>query len=358
MRSWVSDSERILGIVVICWLRSRNGTFLDARTSWISEAPVATEEGALAQSLVHMALRFVYSLHMSPHTSTNMVLLTVTRSSKAAISHVANLRSSKTGDDGDEAGHQLPLERLCGLEIGSPIDHDALIKLSSYLRRQDPEFGDDGHDWRIDCLLKGASVYQPPPPAKVEPVCILIIDKHYNVALTSLQTSEYKALMQRLRHEEEERQYERMISPQAQHETFGHISTAPRRTFDAATSIGQGPDAKEVDDVTFADVNRQMALIINVLVSIIACSVAIWIAARRWPVPQRLALSMSGSTLVAVAEVVIYLGYIRRIKDAKATEKKVVESKEIVQSWVLGSTSTGKRIEGTDGARFRKGKHR
>lgn len=160
--------------------------------------------------------------------------------------------------------------------------------------------------------------------------------------------------MQRLRHEEEQRQYERMINPLPQHET----STSGGYAFNAATSIGQGPDTKEVDEVTFADVNRQMALIINVLVSIIACSVAIWIAARRWSVPQRLGLSMSGSCIVAIAEVAIYMGYIRRVKDAKDSEKKVIETKEIVDSWVLDSSSSSLKKDGGDGVRFRKGKHR
>ena len=164
--------------------------------------------------------------------------------------------------------------------------------------------------------------------------------------------------MQRLRHEEEQRQYERMINPPPQQETFGQRFPNAAHSFNPATSIGQGPDAKEVDEVTFADVNRQMALIINVLVSIIACSVAIWIAARRWTVPQRLGLSMSGSGLVAIAEVAIYMGYIRRIKESKDKEKKVVESKEIVESWVLNGSSGSKKPETSDAVRYRKGKHR
>lgn len=164
--------------------------------------------------------------------------------------------------------------------------------------------------------------------------------------------------MRRLRHEEEQRQYERMINPQPQQETFGQRFPSAATAFHPATSIGQGPHTNEVDEVTFADVNRQMALIINVLVSIIACSVAIWIAARRWTVPQRLGLSMSGSGLVAVAEVAIYMGYIRRIKDSRDKERKVVESKEIVESWVLdGSTGSNKK-DANDGMRYRKGKHR
>lgn len=164
--------------------------------------------------------------------------------------------------------------------------------------------------------------------------------------------------MERLRREEEQRQYERMANPQPLRETLGQRYPSATRAFNPATSIGQGPHTEEVDEVTYADVNRQMALIINVLVSIIACSVAIWMAARRWSVPQRLGLSMSGSILVAAAEVAIYMGYIRRIQEAKDKEKKVAESKEIVESWVFDRTTASKKVEGGDGLRYRKGKHR
>jgi len=123
----------------------------------------------------------------------------------------------------------------------------------------------------------------------------------------------------------------------------------------------------EVDDVSYEEVHRQMILIINVLVSIIACAVFIWVAARHWSAPKRLGLSMGGSFAVAVAEVVVYNGYVRRIKEAKLIERKKPEIKEIIESWVIdgkspqeekpAATSTSKEnID--DGIRFRKGKHR
>ena len=164
--------------------------------------------------------------------------------------------------------------------------------------------------------------------------------------------------MRQLRKEEEQRQYERMINPPPPQEMFSRRFPNVPTSFNPATSIGQGPGADEVDEVTYADVNRQMALIINVLVSIIACSVAIWMAARRWEVPQRLGLSMSGSGLVALAEVAIYMGYIKRIKDAKATEVKKVETKEIVETWVSDRATSSAKSMPDDTTRYRKGKHR
>lgn len=163
--------------------------------------------------------------------------------------------------------------------------------------------------------------------------------------------------MKRLRAEEEQRQYERMINPPAR-ETFNQRFHNAGHTFDPATSIGQAAGADEVDEVTFADVNRQVGLIINVLVSIIACSVAIWVVARRWDVPQRLGLSMTGSGLVAVAEVAIYMGYIRRIKEAKTKERKKPETREIVETWVLDGEARTEKSSASESIRYRKGKHR
>ena len=40
--------------------------------------------------------------------------------------------------------------------------------------------------------------------------------------------------------------------------------------------------------------------------------------------------------MVAVAEVVVYLGYLRKVDEAKAKGKKHVERKEIIKTWVLG----------------------
>ena len=140
--------------------------------------------------------------------------------------------------------------------------------------------------------------------------------------------------MARLRKEEEARQYERMINPPLQAETFSQ-----RFPHSSATQLFEGstePGSVEDDEMTYADINRQMALIINILISIVACSAAIWIAAKHWSTPKRLGLSMGGSGMVAVAEIVVYAGYIRRLKEAKEKSKKVKEVKEVVKTWVIG----------------------
>lgn len=139
--------------------------------------------------------------------------------------------------------------------------------------------------------------------------------------------------MARLRREEEARAYERMINPPPPMETF--VQRFPRSQDAHLFPLSQA-DIGEDDEISYADVNRQMALIANVLVSIVACSVAIWVAARFWNTPARLALSMGGSILVGVAEVVVYSAYIGRLKDARTKGKKAVEVKEIITTWVIG----------------------
>lgn len=139
--------------------------------------------------------------------------------------------------------------------------------------------------------------------------------------------------MARLRREEEARAYERMTHPPPAAQTFSQRFPGSKHTDLFPTSQA---DIGEDDEVTYADINRQMALIVNILVSIVACSVAIWLAARHWSTPSRLGLSMGGSSMVGVAEVVVYAGYLRRVKEAKEKGKKEVEIKEIVKTWIIG----------------------
>ena len=144
--------------------------------------------------------------------------------------------------------------------------------------------------------------------------------------------------MARLRREEEARAYEQMINPPIKAETFAQRFPASQnaKLFPARTQL----ETDENDDeITYSDINRQMALIINIIVSILACSVAIWMASSHWSTPKRLGLSMGGSGLIGIGEVVVYAGYLRRLKEAQEKGKKHVEVKEILKTWVIGGES-------------------
>ncbi|PMD19189.1 hypothetical protein NA56DRAFT_575805 [Hyaloscypha hepaticicola] len=198
--------------------------------------------------------------------------------------------------------------------VGNPISHGQVVDISRDLKSRGVQ------PLSLEALLRGSKVYAPPPLPRVEP------------------TSEYKALMARLRREEEERSYERMTNPPPPMETFAQRFPAASAAHAFSSSYQNiNTSDPEDDGLTFADVDRQMALILNVLLSIVACAGAIWVAARWWDTPARLALSMSGSILVGIAEVVVYSGYIRRVGEAKGKERGVKEVKEIVNTWVVGA---------------------
>ncbi|KAF7940101.1 uncharacterized protein EAE98_000228 [Botrytis deweyae] len=205
-------------------------------------------------------------------------------------------------------------------KIGNPISHGQAIDLSRNLKKHNLS------PLTLELLLRGSRVYVSPPVPKAEP------------------TSEYKALMARLRREEEARAYDRMTNPPPPMETFAQRfpSTSAAHAFTANfPDVGNTED----DDVTYADIDRQIAVIFNVIVSIIACAFGLWMAARWWSTPARLALSMSGSLLVGIAEVVVYMGYIRRVGEAKGQAKKLQEVKEVMKTWVVGGDAMDERTE-------------
>lgn len=134
--------------------------------------------------------------------------------------------------------------------------------------------------------------------------------------------------MARLRKEEEERQYERMTA-----------ASEPRFPMTSIQIGAKHTDSE--DDVTYDDVKRQVMLIINVLISIFACAVALWMLAWHWPTPSRLALSMTAGGAVGIAEVVVYAVFIGRLKDAKIKERKRPERKTIEKSWIIDALDGG-----------------
>ncbi|CZR57722.1 uncharacterized protein PAC_07611 [Phialocephala subalpina] len=258
----------------------------------------------------------------SPHTEDN-IQNTKEQGTKNETADAENKGHEELflAEKGVEAKSDQPT--LDSPKIGNPITHGQVVDLSKQMkeRRMEP--------CRLEVLLKGSRIYTPPPPKKAEP------------------TSEYKALMAHLRRQEEARSYERMTNPSPPMETFAQRfpMASAAHAFPVSYQSIHTSDPDD-DGTTYADIDRQMALVFNVLISIVACAAGIWIAARWWSTPARLALSMSGSMLVGVAEVVVYAGYIRRVGEAKKEERKVKEVKEIVNTWVVGADD--EKAEETD----------
>ncbi|KAJ4992546.1 hypothetical protein SVAN01_01929 [Stagonosporopsis vannaccii] len=287
-----------------------------------------------------------------------MVLLTMTPGIVRALS-----RAEKTLPE-EYSKLQKPTEPALAAPIpGNPVSHSQLINLSKLLKQLPAKSHDDPRQAgqpldedvaneafervempsTLNALLRNTTIYVPPPPPK------------------TVQTPEYHALMARLRAEEEARSYERMLNPPPTRETFTQRFPGSRSRMPEHFTIG----VDEVDDVSYEEVHRQIILIINVLISIVCVAVFVWVAARHWSVGKRLGLSMGSSLAVAVAEVVVYSGYVRKVQEAKKAEKKKPEIKEIVASWVLNRSKNEKEAvlstskeKADDGVRYRKGKHR
>ncbi|RDA88577.1 hypothetical protein CP532_5836 [Ophiocordyceps camponoti-leonardi (nom. inval.)] len=201
----------------------------------------------------------------------------------------------------------LMVESLKGIDssdeaaVGKPISHGQVVDLWTRLRPS----------CSLEKLLQGSRVYVEPPPPKPEP------------------SDEYKALMARLRREEAARTYQRMVDPPRFQPT-----TTTAQNF-AAVNRPSG-SAEDDGEVSYAEVQRQVMLIINFLVSILGVAGTLWAAARWWSLPARLLLTLSGAIVVAVAETAVYRAYVWRMGQARAKQKALPEKKEVVKTWVVG----------------------
>ncbi|KAL6707798.1 hypothetical protein ACN47E_003698 [Coniothyrium glycines] len=266
-----------------------------------------------------------------------MVLLTMTPGIVRAVA-----AAEQRWPDNFETLQQAPNPRLAHAQPGNPISHNQLIGLAGLLKHHA-----DGlqrtHDGSpvpttLDALLRNTTIYHPAPPPKKP------------------QSPEYLALMARLRAEQEALSYERMLHPPPTRENFSQRFPRAPEPF----SLGSAQTIEE-DDVSYEEVHRQIILIINILVSVVAVGIFVWIAARYWTVGKRLGLALGSALAIAVAEVAVYAGYVRKVQEAKRAERRKPEIKEIVKSWVLDKDENRHDTEKdkeAEGVRYRKGKHR
>ncbi|KAG8425834.1 hypothetical protein J3459_009666 [Metarhizium acridum] len=252
-----------------------------------------------------------------------MVLLTMTASIVDGLAQLEGLLSaedmhqSTTGDDALDRHQQADSEpSLNQPSVGKPISHHQVVDIWKKLGAH------HNTSYSLEGLLRGSQVYIPPPPPKPEP------------------TEEYKALMARLRHQEAQRAYERMVNPPPKIETFNDRFPTSAQAF---SQVNRPMDASDLgdDDVTLNDVHRQVMLIINFLVSILGVAGTLWVISRWWSLPARIFLTMGGSIVVAIAEVAVYSSYMWRMDQAKHKQKAAKEVKQVVNTWVVGEQGQG-----------------
>ncbi|KAI0973771.1 endoplasmic reticulum-based factor for assembly of V-ATPase-domain-containing protein [Xylaria arbuscula] len=197
--------------------------------------------------------------------------------------------------------------------VGKPISHGQILSTLKTLR------ANGNATFRLEHMLRGSALYVPPPPPKPEP------------------TEEYKALMARLRHEEEERSYERMVRKAPPRGTFAERFplASMAHSFAAVNKPSKASD-EEADDIEFGDVQKQLTLIINFLVSVFGCGAALWKLAQWWPVSTRLFLSLGGAIVVAITEVAVYSAFTWRMSQSEKKQMGMREVQEVVKTWVVG----------------------
>ncbi|KAI1822231.1 endoplasmic reticulum-based factor for assembly of V-ATPase-domain-containing protein [Xylaria intraflava] len=244
-----------------------------------------------------------------------MVLLTMTPS---VVEALLLLRDSSdphdSSSDTTQSRHTGPEEPFTkDPALGDPISHGQVIDTWNALKAK----GYAG--FTLEDMLRGARVYVPPPPPKPEP------------------TAEYKALMARLRREEEERSYERMLRKAPPRESFAErFPLAPMAQSFAEVNKPSDPSDTGINDAEFGDVQKQITLIINFVVSVLGCGAALWKAAQWWPVSTRLFLSLGGAIVVAITEVAVYSAYTWRMAQGEKKQTEMKEVKEVVKTWVVG----------------------
>lgn len=155
----------------------------------------------------------------------------------------------------------------------------------------------------------------------------IIFTSDFVSILIHLQSPEYKALMARLRRDEEARAYERMVNPPDAYDT-SKFAQVNRPTY--ATDTGD-------DGVTFNDINRQVMLIFNFVLTMAGVAYALWMLARWWPTPSRLFLAMGGSIATGIVEYGLYAGYVWHLSDAARRERNdQKEVRQVVNTWAVG----------------------
>jgi TMEM199 family protein len=85
------------------------------------------------------------------------------------------------------------------------------------------------------------------------------------------------------------------------------------------------------EDEDVGEDNIPISLPFNILVSILCCGGAVFYMTRYWNNDGlRVLLSLGVAILVGIAEVVVYAGYLRKVKESKLKERRKIDMREVV----------------------------
>lgn len=213
-----------------------------------------------------------------------MVSLIITPTISSAIDEYFN--------DCEKHGQDMKLSKSSAEDYVMFISHKDLIVLSKTT------------SYSLSKLVVNSSIYHPP---KAQP---------------APKTAEYLKLMEQLRLQQQEREYQELVG----------------------VSFKSEADRIETPGAMVKEVKEQLSTIVNVLLSVFSVGYAVWYwsgTSTHWAVPTRTLMSVLASLLVVVAETGVYLGYKYRISEARKAE----QAKQEVKTPLVGQSGGAKKSE-------------
>lgn len=131
---------------------------------------------------------------------------------------------------------------------------------------------------------------------------------------------EFLRSMEMLRLQAKEEEYQRLVNPSPQ------VNTLYEQKFD---------DRELTPAQAHKELKSQLTTIVNILISVASVVYAVWYwADSSWKLQDsyRILLCLFFGILVLVAEVVVYMGYLNKIEEAKIKERKKKEVKKVITS--------------------------
>lgn len=183
------------------------------------------------------------------------------------------------------------------------LSHDQLDNYKSCISHADLIALAKSTGIRLSTLTKGLVVFIAPKPAAPP------------------KTKEYIELMEKLRYEQAEQEYRTLVDP-----SFSNNTKLLNDDEDEELTPGQ----------QIKQVREQLTTIFNILISVGSVAFAAYYATRHWnSMASRTLLCVFSGILVLVAEVTVYLGYKRKVKEAKVTEVSKREVKTVLKTYDL-----------------------
>lgn len=226
---------------------------------------------------------------------------------------MVNLVVTRRIQEAVDAFNELQTCESDRISAAEHISHQCLIRVSKCLAQS--QTGSWSSKYALPMLVQGSGISFPPKPQQ------------------PAKTANYVQLMNKLRAQQQELEYQRLIHPER-----SDISSVDDLQ-DALTPAQETKVLKE-----------QLSTIVNIIISVVSVAYATWYwagSSAGLPVASKLLLSLSTSIVILIAEVVIYLGYLNRVSQARTMERAKREKTEVIKSISFAGTNNTRREKGT-----------